>query len=248
MNKLWCTYWSRNLAISDLIRVPGHSARCTADSRSVGRVVGLSHHGAPSLARRAYARGSHRGFSLIELMMVVTLAGLILVFGAPSFQASLERNRLQSGASTVASALSFARSEAVIRGAPVSICPTVDTTACSGSNWETGWLIFVDDGDGGGAPADGTQNGSERLLRIGEASPPGVTVRTVNFAAGTSITFEDDGRILQDIQGTITVCDARGANEARGFVVQISGQTRRAVDGDADGVREDHTDTALACP
>ncbi|MEM1141997.1 MAG: GspH/FimT family pseudopilin [Pseudomonadota bacterium] len=236
-------------AESEPCRVSECCAWCTTASRDNGKVGGLSSIAAPpSIRRRVFNIGSHNGFSLVELMIVVTLAGLILVFGAPSFQASLERNRLQSGANTVASALSFARSEAVIRGAPVSICPTVDTTACSGSNWETGWLVFVDDGDGGGTPADGTQNGSERLLRIGEASPQRVTVRTVNFPTATSITFEDDGRILQDIRGTVTVCDDRGADEARGFVVQVSGQVRRAVDGDGDGVREDDSGTALACP
>lgn len=203
---------------------------------------------APPSLRRSSSLGSQKGFSLIELMTVVTLAGLILVFGAPSFQASLERNRLQSGTNSIASALSYARSEAVIRGAPVSLCPTIDTTACSGSNWEEGWLIFVDDGEGGGTATDGTRTGSERLLRIGEGSPQRVTVRTVNFPTTTSITFEDDGRILQDTDGTVVVCDDRGADEARGIVVQVSGQGRLAFDNDGDGVLEDNAGTALSCP
>ena len=189
------------------------------------------------------------GFSLLELMMVLVMAAIILGIGAPSFQASLQRNRLQSTVSDVATSLSFARAEAVIRSEPVALCPTVDTASCSGSNWETGWLLFVDNGAGsGGAALDGTLNGSEELLRIGSPSPAGVTVRTVNFPATSSIVFQDNGRALQNVAGTVVICDARGVNDARGIIVEVSGQGRRTVDIDANGVDEDNVNTPLTCP
>lgn len=192
---------------------------------------------------------SAAGFSLIELMMVLVLAAILLSVGAPSFQNSLQRNRLQSTVSDLASALSFARAEAVIRSEPVSMCPTVDTASCSGSNWETGWLLFVDNGIGsGGAPLDGTLNGNEELLRIGSPSPVGVTIRSVNFPATSAVVFQDSGRVLQNVSGTLTICDVRGANDARGIIVEVSGQGRLAVDTDANGVDEDDAGTPLACP
>ncbi|MEM1404556.1 MAG: GspH/FimT family protein [Pseudomonadota bacterium] len=177
------------------------------------------------------------------------MAAIILGIGAPSFQTSLQRNRLQSTVSDVATSLSFARAEAVIRSQPIALCPTVDTASCSGSNWETGWLLFVDNGAGsGGAALDGALNGAEELLRIGSPAPADVTVRTVNFPATSSIVFQDNGRVLQNVAGTVVICDARGENDARGIIVEVSGQGRRTVDVDANGVDEDNVNTPLACP
>ena len=85
-------------------------------------------------------------------------------------------------------------------------------------------------------------------MRIGEPAPAGVTVRTIGFNGTNSIVFENDGRIQQNNRGTMTLCDARGADDARGLIVEVSGQTRLAADTTSDGVLEDHLVTALACP
>jgi type IV fimbrial biogenesis protein FimT len=142
--------------------------------------------------RCADVRRRAAGFTLLELMMVLVLAAILLGVGGPSFQDSLQRNRQQSTFNRVASAMSLARSEAVIRSQPVSVCPTTDNASCGGSNWETGWLIFVDNGEGtGGAALDGTLNGTEELLRIGEPAPAGVTIRTLGFAGTSNVVFLD---------------------------------------------------------
>jgi type IV fimbrial biogenesis protein FimT len=208
--------------------------------------------------RCADVRRRAAGFTLLELMMVLVLAAILLGVGGPSFQDSLQRNRQQSTFNRVASAMSLARSEAVIRSQPVSVCPTTDNASCGGSNWETGWLIFVDNGEGtGGAALDGTLNGTEELLRIGEPAPAGVTIRTLGFLAGTSnVVFLDSGRPISGSgagasAGTFVVCDARGDVDAAALVVQVSGQMRRAVDSDASGVVNDHTASGgadVVCP
>lgn len=203
----------------------------------------------PASARGLARNNAQRGFTLIELMMVLLILAVMLGVAGPSFQDSLQRNRMQSTVSEVATAISFARAEAVIRSEPVAMCPTIDTATCSGSSWETGWLLFVDNGVGtGGAASDGTINGSEELLRIGDPAPAGVTIRSVNFPSTANLVFQDNGRVLQNISGTITICDARGVTSARGIIVEVSGQGRRAVDNDANGVAEDNVGSPLTCP
>lgn len=198
---------------------------------------------------QALSRRLARGFTIIELMLVLILVAVLLSFAAPSFQASLQRNRLQSTVSEVASSLSFARAEAVIRSNPVAMCPTADFATCSGSNWETGWLVFEDNGVGaGGGALDGTLNGTEELLRITDPAPRGISIRTVNFPSASNIVFRDSGRILQNFSGTLTICDDRGVNDARAIIVEVSGQGRLAVDSDADGVAENDAGAALVCP
>jgi type IV fimbrial biogenesis protein FimT len=195
------------------------------------------------------ARQSQAGFTLVELMIVLVMAAILLGIGGPSFQSSLQRNRMLSTVNEMSSVMSFARAEAVIRTQPVALCPTTNAVGCSGANWEGGYLVFVDNGEGGGGVAlDGALNGSEELLRIGDPAPGGVSVRTVNFPSVNNIVFQDSGRVLQNVTGTLIVCDDRGANEARGIIIEVSGQGRRAVDTDANGIAEDDAGNSLVCP
>ena len=156
---------------------------------------------------------------------------------------------MQSAFNDTAAMLAFARAEAVARGAPVTACASADGSACGGTAFEAGWLVFADDGVGASATArNGILEGSEEILRIGGASSSEITVRSVNFPAATHVIFLDSGRLDQGLRGTFIVCDARGADEARGLVVNVSGQARFAIDGDADGIPEDDSGSALSCP
>lgn len=193
-----------------------------------------------------------RGFTLMELLMVMAMIAILLGLGAPAFQSSLERNRMQTAVSGLAGVLAFARAEAVIRTQPVGLCPTLNDVDCSGSNWENGMLVFVDDGDGAGASElDGSFDGNEELLRIVDAAPVDITIRTTGFINTSSLVFTDSGRVLQSANGTLTVCDGRGVSDARALIVEVSGQARMAVDGDGNGVVQDHTASGgadVVCP
>ncbi|MEM1190601.1 MAG: GspH/FimT family pseudopilin [Pseudomonadota bacterium] len=209
------------------------------------------------IARRIDSREVSRevsreaGFTLIELMMVLVLVAVLLGIGGPSFQNSLQRNRMQSTLNEMAGALSFARSEAVIRNHAIGMCPTTTPGGnCSGNSWEAGYLIFADDGEGGGNAADGVWNGTEEQLRVGDAAAGGITVRTVGFQGAGRIVFAADGRVQQGLNGTVVICDDRGAAEARGLVVTVAGQPRFAVDTDDSGIVEDHSPVIsdVVCP
>ncbi|MEL7045019.1 MAG: GspH/FimT family pseudopilin [Pseudomonadota bacterium] len=212
---------------------------------------GAAEHGTTTARGREPIAVREAGFTLIELMMVLVLVAVLLGIGGPSFQNSLQRNRMQSTLNEMAGALSFARSEAVIRNHPIGMCPTTTPGGnCTGSNWETGYLVFADDGEGGGTAADGVWNGGEEQLRVGDEAAGGITVRTVGFQAAGQIVFAADGRILQGLNGTVVICDDRGAEEARGLVVTVAGQPRFSVDTDDSGIVEDHSPavTDVACP
>lgn len=185
----------------------------------------------------------------MELLVVIALAGVMLAIGGVSFQSSVERNRLRSSFNSVVDMVSFARSEAAIRSLPIAACASTDGGSCGGISWETGWLVFVDDGSGlGGTVSDGVLNGGEEILHLGAAQPNGVSVRTANFPAAGSIGFRDDGRIAQNVTGTFVVCNAQGSSDARGLVIEVSGQGRLTADANADGVDEDDEGNALSCP
>lgn len=62
-----------------------------------------------------------RGFTVIELMTVLVIAGVLLALAIPSFRELLARNRVEGIAGELATDLQYARSEAVSRNANVGL-------------------------------------------------------------------------------------------------------------------------------
>ena len=109
-----------------------------------------------------------RGFTLIELMIVLTIAGILAVIAAPSMSELMAGVRLRSAASDMLASLLYARSEAIKRGADVQVVPT-------GGDYATGWNVQVVTG---AVPIKTVQ------------APSGVDA----IVAGT-ITYRADGRL-----------------------------------------------------
>ena len=109
-----------------------------------------------------------RGFTLVELMVVVTLVALILTLAAPSFACLAKAAAISSGVDQFLADMRFARSEAVRRGGGVILCrsdePESPVATCSAGpashGWASGWIVFHD------LDGNGERNGDEGLLRI----------------------------------------------------------------------------------
>lgn len=85
-----------------------------------------------------------KGFTLIELMVTLAVFAIVMTIAIPSFNAQIRNNRSLTFGDEFATALNFARSEAVKRGSPVSLCAAdEDQTGC-GNDWANGWLVVVD--------------------------------------------------------------------------------------------------------
>ena len=80
------------------------------------------------------------GFSIVELMVTVTVAAVLLGLAIPSFRDLLINNKVTEASRISWSAiLNLARSEAVRRGTLAAVIST------SGSNdWSTGWYVESD--------------------------------------------------------------------------------------------------------
>jgi len=89
------------------------------------------------------------GFTLFELMMTITVLGVLLGIGVPSFTDAIRNNRTAAQANELVTAFAVARSEASRRGMPVAICAASDATqtACAAvtqNSWANGWIVFTD--------------------------------------------------------------------------------------------------------
>jgi type IV fimbrial biogenesis protein FimT len=79
-------------------------------------------------ARRA------RGFTLIEMMVVIAIVAILAAVAAPNMSAMIKRQRVKTAAFDVFASLTFARSEAIKRNTTVTITPAA-------GDWSRGWQI-----------------------------------------------------------------------------------------------------------
>jgi type IV fimbrial biogenesis protein FimT len=88
------------------------------------------------------------GFTLIELIVTVSIVAILASIAAPSFRAMIKNNRATVEANSLVSALLLARSEAIKRKNNVTVCTSVDQESCATGSSEIdfskGWIAFVD--------------------------------------------------------------------------------------------------------
>jgi len=76
-----------------------------------------------------------RGFTLIEMMVVIIIIGILGVLGFPAMTRMLSSQAVRSTTYDLFADLVYARSEAITRGTTVTI------TSPGSTNWKQGWNI-----------------------------------------------------------------------------------------------------------
>ena len=148
----------------------------------------------------------HRGFTLLELMVGLTLVGMMLVAGLPSFTTFLRNSEVRSTAESISNGLRVSRAEATRLNRTVSF-----TIAGGGDPTGRSTSFDPDDGNARAAPAADRINRAEAGLNARAVVAP---------ANAVAVTFNGLGRLispspiatpnLQQIDMTSTV-----AGEAR---------------------------------
>jgi type IV fimbrial biogenesis protein FimT len=180
-----------------------------------------------------------RGFSLMELMVVLALAAVMLSLGVPSFNDFRRNSRITGVANDFLGTIQSARSEAIKRQLPVAVCPSDDPDTAGAtctSGVFRGWIAFVDENnDCLRDAADPDEVVLRTGLRIDTDSPSRQVTPVSN---GVCASFAANG-FLQTIAGRATAsrtlfCDSRGntaqggtnLSAARGLDVSRTGRAR----------------------
>jgi len=162
------------------------------------------------------------GFTLIELMIVLSIAAILASIAAPSFQWIMSRTRLSTQANDLITALSLARSEAVKRGVRVTVCKSSSGTGCTtGGDFQQGWIVFVDNTQVAGNAA-GILDGTDTLLRAFGVIQGSTLDGGANFAKW--ISYLPSGRSRGDTglaNGTFSLCND---HKGRSIAVNTSGR------------------------
>jgi type IV fimbrial biogenesis protein FimT len=163
------------------------------------------------------------GFTLWELLCTLGIAAIALGGGVPAFRSFLLDARLTADVNGWVLAVQLARSEAAKRGRPVMVCMTIDTWLCDGADAASaGWMVYVNLDD----DYPPRRSNDEPLLYAHTRELTGTIVSNrpyYEFRAGRRST-----------NGTVVLCDRRGAAAARAVIVSFTGRPRVS-SRDADG-------------
>lgn len=95
--------------------------------------------------RRAGRHFAH-GLTLVEMLVVMAIMAILLTIAVPAFHDASLGNKLNAIANGFASSGQLARSEAIKRNRPVTLCASSDTETCSG-DWSDGWIVLDETAD-----------------------------------------------------------------------------------------------------
>lgn len=132
-----------------------------------------------------------RGFTSVELMVVVTILGVLAAIAGPRFSALIDRWRVRNVTDSMVSTLYYARSEAIKRGTKIGIQKLSNVTggcqlASDTQEWGCGWKVFVD------TDGNGKHKASEELLQI-ITTPTNIDV--IHNSGAASISVDRNGKM-----------------------------------------------------
>lgn len=152
---------------------------------------------------------TNKGFTLIELMITVSVLAISVAIAVPSFNYVMQSNRVSSKTNAVIGAFNLARVEAIKRGTSVIISSS--DTSVVGNNWGLGFRVWID------LDSDSVYDVGEEL-RVFESLPNGITLDGAN----TTYTFRSTGFLASS--GTLNLCSDFSGLAGRQMSLALSGR------------------------
>jgi len=160
-----------------------------------------------------------RGYTLLELLVTLTLAVVLLTLGIPGLRELALDARRTADVNAFVAAIHLARSESHKQARAVVLCHTVDGIVCAGARqpYDLGWMVFVDTNENSPPRRDTHE---ELLLHYVPVMAGSIRSNRAHYV------FHPYYR--RSTNGTIVFCDVRGSSAARAVIVSYTGRPRVA--------------------
>lgn len=193
-------------------------------------VIDVANSSMPSLARLA-SQHRHRGFTLLELMVTISIAAVLVALAAPSFVKMRRNSELTTTANTFVAAMSAARAEAMSRQLNTLVRPTTS------DDWAKGWEAYVD------VNFDFVRGAGDVLVTTQTPLAAGITATNdpvLSDSSGHYVMFSGSGFVMSAATGSPTAI-----TQSVVFTQTATGEKRRVIINSAGRLRVcDAADTA----
>lgn len=143
------------------------------------------------------------GFTILELMITLTVASVIMALAVPSFRDFIKNSRMSGASNDLLTSLQLARTEAIKRRHSVALCASANPNAavpgCTGSFNGAGWVVWDD------ADNDSNIDGGETVLARHITLDPALTVSE----SANVVAYQPSGFLGVNQTNYILLCDDR---------------------------------------
>jgi len=163
----------------------------------------------------------YKGFTLIELMITLSIAGILLGYSIPSFQQLKLNKYMETERNRLTVSLNLARNHAVAYQTHVVVCPSLTGLSCDNkSNWYDGWIVFIDvnknrrlddETDTLLLFEDAMKNEIKATSSIHRQK---IRYNSMGFSPGTNL--------------SINFCDKRGKKFAKSIIINNAGRVKQS--------------------
>ena len=171
---------------------------------------------------------NYKGFSLVELMITITIAGIALAIALPSLNSFTVQMRVDNEVAEIQRLLMTTRNAAINSGVNATLCPLKANDTCQNTLVWTGRIGVIS--------VDGLIK-EKAAIKAGDK---------LDFAFST-VTYNASGQLDTNNIDVFSYCP-KGLNDfSRGVDVSLSGRTYLSSDSDGDGIDEDRSKNKIVC-
>jgi type IV fimbrial biogenesis protein FimT/type IV fimbrial biogenesis protein FimU len=168
------------------------------------------------------------GFTLIEIMVAIAIAGIAITIAIPSLNSFILSIRVDNEVSEIQRLLMTTRNAAINSGAKASLCPlAADDTCAVNNNWAGRIGVVTSDG----------------LIKEREAIKPGDLLQF----PFNQVIYAPSGQLNNNNVGNFTYCPQGNNEYSRAVILSLSGRTYLSSDISGDGRDQDRDNNNINC-
>ncbi|OZG71479.1 hypothetical protein BTA51_21325 [Hahella sp. CCB-MM4] len=169
-----------------------------------------------------------KGFTLVELLVVLAIIGIVTGFGIPQVASALQNSKKSSYLNEFVGLILFTRNSAIASGHVTLLCPSSDEKTCE-ADWSQPLMAFSD------LNGNKELDEDESILRKLPANE-NFRVSFRAFGGTKALRYYPSGMTYRQ-NGTFTICPVSHDNSLiSAVIINRGGRPKLATDSDGDGL------------
>jgi len=182
------------------------------------------------------------GFTLVELVITLSIVLIVLLFGVSNMEKFLLRQKMTSQLNTFVSLQRLARQTAIFKNSMITLCASRDGLSClSRKYWRDGVLVFID------RNANRIIDKEDKVVKFHKSEFKGLNITWRAYQNKSYLQFKSDGW-TNNQNGTFRFCFVdKSAQYNRALIINRSGRARLSTDSNGDGVHDGADGKNIVC-